>query len=84
MSDQTDPMAGEAAPAERGEPRHLAEPRELVERESVADPIEDDALLSRLRLIESQPLEERAAAFGQLHDELSTVLEGADTSGDRD
>jgi len=44
-----------------------------------ADASETDALLSRLRLIEDQPLESRAAAFAQLHDELQTRLEGGDT-----
>lgn len=42
------------------------------------DAIESDALLSRLRLIEDQPLETRAAAFAQLHDELQARLEGGD------
>ncbi len=36
----------------------------------------DDALIERLRVIEDQPLEERAAAFAQLHDELRGALEG--------
>jgi hypothetical protein len=44
---------------------------------------ETDALLSRLRLIEDQPLESRAAAFVQLHDELQSRLEGGDSSGSR-
>ncbi|WIB64513.1 MULTISPECIES: hypothetical protein [unclassified Curtobacterium] len=35
-----------------------------------------DALISRVRLIEDQPLPERADAFAQLHDELRTRLEG--------
>lgn len=38
----------------------------------------DDALLSRLRLIEDQPLERRAEAFVQVHDELQAALEGGD------
>ena len=38
----------------------------------------DDGLLSRLRLIEDQPLEDRAAAFVQLHDELQARLERSD------
>ena len=42
------------------------------------DGIDSDALLSRLRLIEDQPLEARAAAFAQLHDELQVRLEGGD------
>jgi hypothetical protein len=37
-----------------------------------------NALLSRLRLIEDQPLEARAAAFSQVHDELRATLEGGD------
>lgn len=44
-----------------------------------ADPAEEsDALLSRLQLIENQPLESRAAAFAQINDELQARLEGAD------
>jgi len=41
---------------------------------------ETDALLSRLIVIEDQPLESRAAAFTQLHDELQHRLEGGDTA----
>lgn len=37
---------------------------------------DDAALIERLRVIEDQPLEERAAAFAQLHDELKSALEG--------
>ena len=62
----SDATAGESG--ERG-PRS-AEPRS-----------EADALLSRLRVIEDQPLEARAAAFTQLHDELQHRLEGGDVSG---
>ncbi|MET0806596.1 MAG: hypothetical protein ABWX98_05815 [Lacisediminihabitans sp.] len=40
---------------------------------------EADALLSRLRLIEDQPLETRAEAFVQIHDQLRATLEGADS-----
>jgi hypothetical protein len=40
---------------------------------------EPDALLSRLRLIEDQPLDSRAAAFAQLQDELHHRLEGGDS-----
>lgn len=36
-------------------------------------------LLSRLRLIEDQPLEQRAAAFTQVYDELQAALENADS-----
>jgi hypothetical protein len=40
---------------------------------------ENDALLSRLRLIEDQPLESRAEAFAQIHEELQSALENADS-----
>ncbi|MCU1440249.1 MAG: hypothetical protein JWP85_1246 [Rhodoglobus sp.] len=40
---------------------------------------EADALLSRLRVIEDQPLESRAAAFTQLHEQLQARLEGGDS-----
>ena len=39
----------------------------------------EDALVSRLRVIEDQPLESRAAAFGQIHEELQAALENADS-----
>jgi hypothetical protein len=38
------------------------------------------ALLSRLRVIEDQPLDQRAAAFTQIHDRLQSTLEGGDSS----
>lgn len=44
-----------------------------------AIPGDSDGLLSRLRVIEDQPLEERAVAFVQLHDELHRRLEGSDS-----
>lgn len=37
-----------------------------------------DALLSRLRVIEDQPLETRAEALGHLHEELRARLEAGD------
>lgn len=39
---------------------------------------EPDALLTRLRVIEDQPLVERAAALSQVHDELKAELEAGD------
>lgn len=39
---------------------------------------ENDALLSRLRVIEDQPLESRADAYSQIHDQLRSTLEGGD------
>lgn len=41
-----------------------------------------DGLWSRLRLIEGQPLADRAAAYGALHDELMRRLESAPRTGD--
>lgn len=41
----------------------------------------ENALLSRLRVIEDQPLDTRAAAFTQVHDELQHRLEGGDSHG---
>jgi hypothetical protein len=35
-----------------------------------------DGLISRLTVIDGQPLDQRAIAFAQLHDELRSVLEG--------
>jgi hypothetical protein len=50
-----------------------------VGEESVSEEsVDADALLSRLRLIEDQPLETRAAAFAQINDELQSRLEGTD------
>lgn len=40
---------------------------------------DSSALLSRLRLIEDQPLADRAAALTQVHDELRARLEAGDT-----
>lgn len=40
---------------------------------------ETDSLLSRVRVIEDQPLETRAAAFAQVHDRLQSRLEGGDS-----
>lgn len=37
---------------------------------------DSDALVERLAVIEQQPLEARAGAFQQLHDELQRELEG--------
>jgi hypothetical protein len=39
---------------------------------------EPSALVSRLRVIEDQPLETRAEALAQLHEELRTMLEAGD------
>ncbi|WP_346233813.1 hypothetical protein [Parafrigoribacterium mesophilum] len=42
---------------------------------------EADALISRLRVIEAQPLADRAAAFSQLYDTLQSVLGGGSGGG---
>lgn len=39
---------------------------------------EADALVARIRVIEDQPLETRAEALAQLHDELRAMLEAGD------
>ncbi|HEY4152793.1 MAG TPA: hypothetical protein VGM38_05680 [Pseudolysinimonas sp.] len=41
---------------------------------------EPSALLSRLRVIEDQPLETRAEALAQVHDELRAQLESGDAT----
>ena len=43
----------------------------------------DEALLSRLALIDDRPLTDRAQAFRQLHDELRQALEASDLDPDR-
>ena len=42
---------------------------------------ETNALLSRLRLIEDQPLESRAVAFAQIHEKLQSRLDSGDAVG---
>ncbi|MFT2816865.1 hypothetical protein [Leifsonia sp. A12D58] len=39
---------------------------------------DQDGVLSQLSVIEAQPLEDRAAAYAQLHDQLQATLEGSD------
>lgn len=46
--------------------------------ESDPPPEADEALLSRLALIDERPLGDRAAAFRQVHDELRLQLEATD------
>lgn len=40
-----------------------------------------DGLISRLTVIDQQPLEGRATAFAQIHDELRSVLDGQGVAG---
>ena len=56
-------------------PAHKAEP----DGDANADNLESNSLMSRLRVIEDQPLETRAEALVQLHDRLQRRLEGGDT-----
>jgi len=41
---------------------------------------ESDALLSRLRVIEDQPLDTRSEAYAHVHEQLQSELEGGDTN----
>jgi hypothetical protein len=50
-------------------------------QEPVSEQVDDDGLVSRLAVIEEQPLEARAAAYAQLHDQLQARLEGGDAPG---
>ena len=55
----------------------------MDDQEADATPASDEepsALLSRLRVIEDQPLETRAEALAQLHDELRAQLEAGDAA----
>lgn len=53
-----------------------------VARDAVPESTDDrDGLIGRVRLVEDQPLAERAAAYAQLHDELRTRLESGGGSG---
>ena len=51
----------------------------VTDTESTGSSEETNALLSRLRLIEDQPLESRAVAFAQIHEELQARLDSGDT-----
>jgi len=77
MSDPTD-TAAEGAPAsgtEQGGAEQGGAEQNGAEENGAE---ENGALLSRLRLIEDQPLADRAEALSQLHDELRTRLEAGD------
>lgn len=61
-------------------PSH-SQPREDSLANSSDDASTDmDGLVSRLQVIEDQPLDARAPAYVQLYDELRAALEGADAS----
>jgi len=55
---------------------------EVTGSENVAVPDRDDgAILSRLLVIDDQPLESRAEAYVHIHEQLRLVLEGGDSTG---
>jgi hypothetical protein len=45
---------------------------------AIGGAVEGNELVSRLRVIEDQPLDMRAGAFVQIHDRLRSTLEGGD------
>jgi hypothetical protein len=52
--------------------------------DAVVGEVDDgNSLVPRLKVIEEQPLEQRAAAFAQIHDRLQQTLEGSDLGGAR-
>jgi hypothetical protein len=48
--------------------------------ENADAPGETNTLVSRLRVIEDQPLESRAVAFAQIHEELQARLDSGDSA----
>lgn len=62
----------------RSSTRVEAPARATLEPVTDTDPETSNALLSRLRVIEEQPLDARAEAYVQLHDALRVRLEGGD------
>ena len=53
----------------------------MSEREETTD--DERELISRLRIIEEQPLDVRAEAYAALHDELARRLESGPDAGPR-
>jgi hypothetical protein len=51
------------------------------EQRGTADRRDEDGLVARLDVIEEQPLDVRAEAYAQLHDQLRRTLEGEDEHG---
>jgi hypothetical protein len=56
------------------------DPDDVTTATEPASDEEPSALLSRLRVIEDQPLDTRAEALAQLHDELRAQLEAGDAA----
>ena len=74
-TDSADPASTGLHGAGRDGASHDASGQYADSRPSGDPHPEPEALVGRLRVIEDQPLEARAAAFGQLHDELRAILE---------
>jgi hypothetical protein len=77
VSDDADDLPADASVAEAAEAAEAADPAVGHERDVAEE------LVSRLELIEGQPLGERAASFALLHDELRARLEGGDGAAAR-
>jgi hypothetical protein len=52
----------------------------VTDEQAVDAPDETNTLVSRLRVIEEQPLETRAVAFAQIYDELQGRLDSGDAA----
>jgi len=61
-------------------PNYILEIVTDTESENAESTEETNALLSRLRVIEDQPLESRAVAFAQIHEELQSRLDSGDSA----
>ncbi|MGW9020406.1 hypothetical protein ACWGOE_02850 [Leucobacter chromiiresistens] len=66
---------------DRSESEHRDTAAHERARGAVGAEAEADGLVSRIELIESQPLPQRAAQFEQLHDELLAELQRGDHGG---
>lgn len=62
-----------ADPGEAADPEEHAGPGGAADRED--DGADDGELVSRLRVIEDQPLQARADAYGQIFEELRRTLD---------
>jgi hypothetical protein len=51
----------------------------VTDAQNLDGPSEDNTLVSRLRVIEDQPLESRAVAFAQIHERLQSQLDSGDS-----
>ena len=72
MSDEQQPAPTVPAPTEQSAAAPSAAGR---------SPAGEDGLLARLDVIEEQPLEARADAYANLHEQLRRTLEGDDEHG---